>query len=71
MAPSKDALPVNRNILGITGLSGKTVTGISAYQHGNVWVIEVAYSGGPSYIKVKGMQMEIGGTNEWGSGTLQ
>lgn len=70
MAKSKDSLLRNANILGLSGLSAKSITDISAYQHGSVAVIEIAYSGGTQYIKVKQSQIEVGGTNEWGTGTI-
>jgi hypothetical protein len=70
MAPSKDSLQTNNNILASSGLSSKTITGLNTYRHGSVAVIEIAYSGGTQYIKVKQNQIEVGGTNEWGTGTI-
>jgi hypothetical protein len=67
--PSKDSLTKNTNCLSQSGLSGQTVTGLSVYQHGVTIVLEVGYSGGPSYLKVRQGQVEFGGTNEWGTGT--
>jgi hypothetical protein len=46
------------------------VTGIEVYQHGSTIVIEIAFSGGSSFIKVQGFQVDVGGTNEFGTGTL-
>lgn len=71
MAVTKSTVPKSGNILSVSGLSSKSVTDINAYVHGSVVVIEVAYSGGTQYIKTKGLQIEVGGTNEWGSGTIQ
>lgn len=68
--PSKDSLPKNSSILGLSGLSGKSVTAVSAYNHGSVTVIEITYSTGSSFIKAKQGQVEVGGTNEWGTGTI-
>lgn len=68
--PSKDSLPKNSSILALSGLSGKSVTAVSAYSHGSVSVIEITYSTGSSFIKTKQSQVEVGGTNEWGTGTI-
>jgi hypothetical protein len=70
MAKSKDALPQVSNNLATSGLSGKTITGFSTYIHGAVAVIELSFSGGSQFVKVKQLQIEIGGTNEWGTGTI-
>jgi hypothetical protein len=59
------------NILGITGMSGKSITGVTALSHGIVVAFQFDYSGGPTFIKVKQGQVEIGGTVEWGTGTIQ
>lgn len=69
--PDKKDLPSTRNVLASSGLSSKTITGANVYRHGSVAVIELSYTGGTTYIKVDGLQIEIGGTNEWGTGTIQ
>jgi hypothetical protein len=68
--PAKEAQPKHASILATSGLNGKSVTGIEVYQHGSTIVIEVTFSGGSSFIKVKGFQVDVGGTNEFGTGTL-
>jgi hypothetical protein len=61
----------NNNILGISGMSGKSITGVTAMTHGVVVVFQFDFAGGPAFIKVKQGQVEVGGTNEWGTGTIQ
>lgn len=60
-----------KNILGDSGLSAKSITGAVVTVHGSVVAIELTYSGGSEFIKVKHGLVELGGTNEWGSGTVQ
>lgn len=66
----KEASPSAANILGPTGLSGKTVTSISAHQHGNVLVIDIGYSGGSTIIKASKGMVKVGGSTDWDSGTV-
>jgi hypothetical protein len=42
---------------------------VDAYQHGNVIVFEISYSGGSQFLKVQQFKAEVGGTAEWGTGT--
>lgn len=58
-------------ILAISGLSSKSVTDLVVTYHGSVVALEISYSGGSVFIKVKHGLVEVGGTNEWGTGTLQ
>lgn len=56
----------------VTSLIGaKTIAGATAYVHGSVAVIELAFSdSSTNFIKVYcGHTIEIGGTNEMGTGT--
>lgn len=69
MAPTKTALTANANVLGTSALNSKSITGVDVYRHGSVVVIEISFSGGSQFIKVKNMLVEIGGTNEWDTGT--
>lgn len=69
MGATKEQLSGHRNVLGVSGLSGKSVTGLEVYRSGVVTVVEVNFAGGPQFIKVRGGQYEIGGTQEWGTGT--
>jgi hypothetical protein len=69
MAANKDQVIKHSNVLGLSGLSSKSITGVEVYAHGAVIVVEINYSGGTQYIKVKQNQAEVGGTIEWGTGT--
>jgi len=56
----------------VTSLVGaKTITGATAYVHGSTAVIELAFSDATTnYLKVgPGHVLELGGTNEMGTGT--
>jgi hypothetical protein len=65
----KTQTPRQSSILAASGLSGKSITGANVYQIASVTVIEILFSGGSQYIKVKQHQVEIGGTADWDSGT--
>lgn len=67
---TKEGLTKHASILGTSGLNGKSVTGVEVYQHGSTIVIEIAFSGGSSFIKVRNFVVDVGGTNEFGTGTL-
>lgn len=58
-----------KNALVASGLNTKAVTGVTVTQNGSVVAIEIAFSGGSKFIKVKHGEVEVGGSNEWGSGT--
>jgi hypothetical protein len=66
---TKDKVAASKSIGGLIGATGKTITSINAHIHGNVTVIELGYSGGPQYIKVRHGNVEFGGTHEWNTGT--
>lgn len=68
MAPNKTSLPKHANA-GTFSLNGKTITDVDVYSHGTNVVIAVNYAGGPTYIKVNGTQVEVGGTDDFGTGT--
>jgi hypothetical protein len=57
-------------VLTASGLSGKTVTGVFVSGAGSLVVVEIAYSGGSQFIKSSQGQVEVGGTADFGSGTL-
>lgn len=73
MAPTKDQVSSNNNILGPSGLNNATITGLSIWRHGAVDVIQITFTGGtatsPYYIKIRGGVQEHGGTPDWGTGT--
>lgn len=65
----KNTLPKKNGVLGVSGLNAKSITGVDVYQAGSVIVVEVSFSGGSQFIKIQGLRAEVGGTNEWGTGT--
>lgn len=68
--PNKNLLTQNASLLAATGLSAKTVSTVNAYIHGSVFVVEIVASDGTTaFIKHQHGQVEVGGTNEWGTGT--
>lgn len=71
MGQNKDQNQNHSGILGSSGLSGKSITDIHVSRAGSVVSVEVSYSGGSTFIKMRQGQVEVGGTIEWGSGTIQ
>jgi hypothetical protein len=71
MAIDKTALGNGRwkNVLTVSGLNSKSITGVEVYQHGSVEVVEISYSGGSQFLKLRQGLCEIGGTAEWNTGT--
>lgn len=67
----KEQATRNVNVLTPSGLSGKTVTGISIWRAGIIDVIEINYTGGPTFIKIRAGEYEVGGTADWGTGKAQ
>jgi hypothetical protein len=57
-------------VLTASGLSGKTITGVFISVVGSLTVFEIAYSGGSQFLKSSSGQVEVGGTEAFGSGTL-
>lgn len=70
MSVSKKDLARYRDVLTTSGLSGKAITGVESYVHGATEVIEISFSGGSQFIKLKQGVLEVGGTAEFGSGTV-
>jgi hypothetical protein len=66
MKHSEGKLPV----LTPSGLSGKSVTGVFVSVVGSLTVFEIAYSGGSQFLKSSSGRVEVGGTADFGSGTL-
>ena len=69
MADKKTACTKSLSVLATSGLSSKSVTDVIVTWHGAVTAIEVVYSGGSQFIKVKHGVVDVGGTLEWASGT--
>jgi hypothetical protein len=67
--PSKSEVSKHANILGPSGLNGKSITGVDLWQHAGVFVIEINFTGGPYFIKIRGSESEHGGDASWGTGT--
>jgi deoxyribose-phosphate aldolase len=55
-----------------TGACSRTlsVTDVILTQHGSITAIEIVYSGGSQFIKEKQGVVEVGGTIEFGTGTV-
>ena len=60
------------SVLTTSGLSGKTISDVIVTLHGSVTVIEVQHTSGAGtqFVKVKQGVVEVGGTNEFGTGTV-
>jgi hypothetical protein len=69
-APDKTATGKHNNVLGLSGLNGKSITGVDVWRIANMDVIEINYAGGPTYIKFRQGQVDVGGTADWLTGTL-
>lgn len=69
MADKKTACSKSVSVLTASGLSAKSVTDVIITWHGSVCAIEIVYSGGSQFVKVKNEVADVGGTLEWGSGT--
>lgn len=68
--PKQSELTKSGDITASSSSTGKTVSAVKAYQSGIVTVIELDWSNSTiSYIKVRGLEVEVGGTNEFGTGT--
>lgn len=53
-----------------TAANGKTLSSTMAYLHGSTFVVEQRFSDASVFfIKHLQGQVEMGGTNEWGTGT--
>jgi hypothetical protein len=67
--PAKNTLQGRyRDVTTASGLSSKAITAVEVYQHGAVEVVEISFSGGSQFIKLKQGVVEVGGTAEWDSG---
>lgn len=66
--PDKKTLPQSNNVTGAA--SGKTLSSALAYIHGSVFVVELNFSDSSQlFIKEQQNVVEVGGTNEWNTGT--
>jgi hypothetical protein len=58
------------SVLAASGLNGKTITDVIVTQHGSVTAVEVVFSGGSQFIKERQGVIDVGGTLDFGTGTL-
>lgn len=68
--PDKKETIKNTNALAITGLSGKTFTGLSIWKAGSVDIVEITHSTGTVFVKFRQGQCEVNGDANWGTGTM-
>lgn len=71
MGNTKDKDVRHSSVLAVSGLSGKTITDLHYHFNGSVFVVEVVHSAGSVFIKEKNGVVEIGGNQDWDSGTKQ
>ena len=67
---SKAAVTKSVSVVSTAGLGSKTITDVIVTLHGSVTVVEVVEAGGSHFIKEKQGVIEVGGTNEFGTGTV-
>lgn len=68
MSKDKATLPVSNSVN--KSANGKTLSATQIYQHGSTWVVEQTFSDSTVFfVKFLQGQAEMGGTNEWGTGT--
>lgn len=66
--PSNKLIPVINDLS--AGIANKTLTKALGYKHGSTLVTELQFSDGTiTFIKWLQGNLEVGGTNEWGTGT--
>jgi len=70
MANKTTAYTKSVSVLTASGLSAKSVTDVIVTWHGSVCAIEIVFSGGSQFIKVKNDTADVGGTIDFGTGTL-
>jgi hypothetical protein len=58
------------SVLTASGLNGKTITDVIVTIHGSVAAIEYVFSGGSQFIKERNGTVDVGGTLDFGTGTL-
>lgn len=53
-----------------TTVANKTLSKLLAYQHGSTFVVDITMSDGTqTFVKFFQGNLEVGGTNEWNTGT--
>ena len=70
-SPDKTNRPSAAGIDAKLGIAAKTISTITVYRHGVVEVIDILCTDSKHYyIKCQQGQVDLGGTSDWGSGTL-
>lgn len=70
-SPDKTNRPSANGIDAKLGISGKTISTVTAYRHGTVEVIDILCTDSNHYfIKCSQGQVDLGGTSDWGTGTF-
>ena len=54
----------------VAAVVGKSITSLDIWRAGVLDVIEVNYAGGPYFIKIFEGRIEVGGTADFGTGTM-
>lgn len=68
LMPNKSTLTTSSSVN--KSFNGKTISSTQIYQHGSTWVVEQTYTDSTvSFVKFLQGAAEMGGTNEWGTGT--
>ena len=69
--PTSGSLSSGNAIDSKLGIAGKTILTVNIYRHGVVEVIDILCTDSKHYyIKCQQGQVDLGGTSDWGSGTL-
>lgn len=61
--------PSKTSALVVSGLNGKSVTGVNVGYSGSMVMMEIVHSTGSTLIKEFQGRVEVGGTEAWGTGT--
>lgn len=68
--PSKTTCTSTASVLTASGLNGKSVTDVIITRYGSTVAIEIVFSGGSAFIKTNQGHVDVGGTLDYGTGTL-
>jgi hypothetical protein len=68
--PDKKENAKSNNITASSGLSGKTITAVHAWEVGSVDIVEIVTASGSTFIKWKAGRCDVGGDASFGSGTV-
>jgi len=68
--PDKKENTKSSNITVSSGLSGKSITTVHAWEHASTQVIEIVTASGSTFIKWRQGRCDVGGDANFGSGTV-